>query len=215
MKRGKSYIGTAFFIHPRVLITAGHNVRKRPQFIYTRVKQLTLRFGATDRNTNLYQTTFATTQNDNIYTLQSFNKHYSIEEDYGVIILPDEEAYKKVNTRFTLTPYDANNLTGKPPVFLAGYPSEDNKLYCTLWEDNTTNYIKNDTENYMRYEFYTEHGVSGAPVWYTDSAVNYAFAIHTNGDPNKKDCSKATIITKKIYDDISRFCLSKGIDITK
>jgi len=210
MKRGRTYSGTAFFIHPRVLLTAGHNLRKRPQFIFTRVKALTLRFGATNETTNLYQTHIVTTQNDNIYTLDSFNRDYSIAEDYGIIILPDETAYHKCgNGIFNLTVFNPANTS--QAINIAGYPG--NEPLRTQWTDKTNNY-KFDGEC-IRYDFSTEHGVSGAPIWYDQGDKHNVFAIHTNGGTgsNQNQCNTATVITQTIYNDIVKFCTSKGITI--
>ncbi len=220
MKRGKKYNGTAFFIHPRVLLTAGHNLRKRPQFIFTRVKSITLRVGATSPNNYLAKKKYKTIQNVNIYTLNSFNKSYNIYEDYGVIILPDDELYKKSGGTFKLTTYNADLLNGKE-INVAGYPGD--KDFCSMWTDKTNNFFgyTNPINNpkkleYLKYDFFTKTGVSGAPVWYSENNENFVFAIHTYGNNNDdKKCNTATLITDEIYNDISEFCLSKGIDIIK
>jgi len=208
MKRGKSYNGTSFFIHPRVLLTAGHNLRKRPQLIFTRVKNLILRFGAIDSNTNLYEMNLKTFQNENIYTLESFNNNYSVQEDYGVIILPDDTAYKKVggNRTFKLS-FIENDLPEKI-INISGYPGD--KDFCTQWQDSTSNfYLKN---NRLKYDFKTEHGLSGGPIWIKSQENEYnVIGIHTNGQD--KGCTTGTIITKEIYDDIIKFCQTKGIDL--
>jgi glutamyl endopeptidase len=209
MKRGKSYNGTSFFIHPRVLLTAGHNLRKRPQFFFTGVKSLILRFGATNSNTNLFEVNLKTVQNDNIYTLQSFNNSYSVQEDYGIIILPDDKSYKAVggNGTFKLS-FINNNLIPKEIINISGYPGD--KDFCTQWQDSTSNYyIKNEM---LQYDFKTEHGLSGGPIWIKNNSNQYeVIGIHTNGQ--EKGCTTATIITKEIYDNIIKFCLTKGIDV--
>ncbi len=208
MKRVCSYTGTAFLIHPRVLLTAGHNLRKR-NFGF-RVKRLTLKFGATNNTTNLYSTNFETNQLDNIYTLQSFNDEYSINSDYGIVILPDSQAYKKAMGCFKLTVFDWIE-NKKHFIQIGEYPG--NKDYCTQWRDSTNNFFYND--GHIHYEFSTEHGASGSPIWYNYKNDNLVFAIHTNDDSNKFKCNTGTLITQEIYDDIVRFCKSKGIDITK
>lgn len=220
MHRGKSYNGTAFFIHPRVLLTAGHNLRKRPQFYFTRVKAITLRVGATSPIKFITHKKYKTTQNENIYTLKSFNKNYSIYEDYGIIILPDDELYSKIGNHFRLTVYDPNILNDVE-INIAGYPGD--KDYCTLWADKTKNYFTyiNPSSNpnryeYLKYDFATETGVSGSPVWFNQNGQSIVFAIHTYGNNNDdKKCNTATLITQAVYNDITQFCSSKGIDITK
>lgn len=220
MRRGSNYFGTAFFIHPRVLLTAGHNLRKRPQFYYTRVKSITIRVGATSPTSLIAQKNYKTVQNENIYTLESFNRDYSVYEDYGIIILPDDELYNKVGSHFKLIPYDPEILKAAE-VNIAGYPG--NKSFCTLWADKTKNYFTfiNPVSNpnhseYLKYDFTTTTGVSGSPVWIDQDGQSKVFAIHTYGNDNDdKKCNTATLITKSVYNDIVRFCSSKGIDITK
>lgn len=219
MHRGKTYYGTAFFIHPRVLLTAGHNLRKRPQFIFTRVKAITLRVGATNPNDYIIKEKYKTFQNDNIYTIESFNQNYSIYEDYGIIILPDENLYNKIGGHFKLTIYNENSLDNKE-IHIAGYPGD--KPYCTLWTDRTINYFTyvNEKNNpnkfkYLKHDFTTETGLSGGPVWYNYDDSNNVFAIHTYGNENDdRKCNTATLITEKIFNDIVNFCKSKGIELT-
>lgn len=211
MKRGKNYNGTAFLIHPRVLLTAGHNLRKRNSIFTTRVKGLTLRFGATNKTSNLFKTYLPTTQFNNIYTHPGFNADYSIGKDYGIIILPDDEAYKIVGGHFKLTVCDTTSLKNKI-IHIGSYPGD--RPFCTQWQDSTSNYFF--YKNYLHYDFSTEHGASGAPIWYTLNNELGVFAIHTNGDGfDQYKCNTATLITKEVYEDIVRFCSSKGIDITK
>lgn len=211
MKRGKSYNGTSFFIHPRVLLTAGHNLRKRPQFYFKRVKRLTLRIGATDAGTHLYQTLLETTQDVNIFTDHNFNRHYTIGKDFGLIILPDTIACAKAGGHFKLSVFDSTKIKGKQ-IHIAGYPGD--KPFCTQWTDATQNFFP--WKNYMHYDFATEHGASGAPIWYSEAGQYYVFGIHTNGDHfDEHRCNTATLISPEVYDQIKTICLSQGIDITR
>lgn len=218
MHRGKTYHGTAFFIHPRVLLTAGHNLRKRPQFIFTRVKSITLRVGATAPNNYIFKGKMKTTQNENIFTLNSFNTSYSIWEDYGLIILPNDSLYNKIGGYFKLTVFNEDSLRTKE-IQIAGYPGD--KPFCTMWTDSTKNYftyinkINNPNKlQYLKYDFSTESGLSGGPVWYSKNNIYHVFAIHTYGNNNDdKKCNTATLITTIILNQIVEFCKSKGIEL--
>jgi V8-like Glu-specific endopeptidase len=209
MKRGKSYNGTAFFIHPRVLLTAGHNIRKRPQFYFTRVKRLTLRVGATNANTNLRMMQLETNQDVNIFTNHFFNREYSIEKDFGLIILPDTQLYQIAGGHFRLTVYDSAKIAGKV-INLAGYPGD--RPFCSQWHDSTLNHFYHNW--HLHYDFATEHGASGSPIWYTNNGEHFIFGIHTNGDRfDQFNCTTSTLITKEIFEEIRNICRSNGIEI--
>jgi V8-like Glu-specific endopeptidase len=218
MRRGKTYHGTGFFIHPRVLLTAGHNLRKRPQFIFTRVKSVTLRVGATSPNNYIAKETLKTIQNQNIFTVESFNKNYNIYEDFGVIILPDETLYNKIGSHFKLTVINGDSIPAEE-IHIAGYPGD--KPYCSMWTDKTKNFFPYFNENnnpdklkYLKYDFTTETGLSGGPIWFTDNNIDHVFAIHTYGNNNDDmKCNTATLITPKILNQIVDFCKSKGIEL--
>jgi V8-like Glu-specific endopeptidase len=212
-KRGKTYSGTAFFIHPQVMLTAGHNVRKRKGFIFTSVKEIDLNIGATDCTTQLTKDFVVTTQNDNIISGND-EKKYTVQDDWGFIILNNTNANKVVGGVFAIEVFNPNKDYGV--LYKCGYPSGEPQ--CVPRYDQTTNYNYDKSCDCLRYDFETEHGDSGAPIWYLNNGVPTVIAIHTNGDskPDKNgkyDCGKGTLITTEVYQQLQAFCKAKGIII--
>lgn len=123
----------------------------------------------------------------------------------GESILPDDSIYQNVKSYFKIEAYDQFKV--KDTIFLAGYPAQTSRKVRKT--DKTINYHYEN--GLIKYDFETEHGDSGDPIWYNDSGVPTVFAIHTNGGAT---CATATVITPYVYDRIVQFCLSKGIDIT-
>lgn len=217
----KHYNGTGFLIHPRVILTAGHNVRKN-SFFWPNVKDIKMKFGATNISNSILDTTIKTEQGKNIISGNDGRFHYYSTKDWGIIILDDDKVYQKLGGCFSVEIADEKKLQGKE-IYLSGYPGsvrinqdcKDDDSYkpktAELYEDRTTSFYFHD--NGLSYDFETEHGDSGAPVWYISNGKPIVFAIHTFG--TRCNCSGGTIITREIYDEIVNFCKSKGIDINE
>ena len=208
--RGNTYEGTAFFIHPKVMLTAGHNVRKRKGFFFTPVKRIVFKIGATNTKTELIKDSINTIQYENIISGND-EKEYDIQDDWGVIIMDNTNSNKVAGGVFAFEVFDPKKNYGT--IYKSGYPSIKPKSvqrFCS-----TKNYMYDSTCNCLKYDFETEHGDSGAPIWYINNGVPTVIAIHTAGDIKKRYCSTGTIITQNIYDKLISFCQSKGINVTK
>jgi len=191
------YNSTAAFIHPRVLITAGHNLYNRK----TNVVDITLKVGATHKDSFLVKQEMKTKMYKNIYVLPSYNNHQTTKEDIGIIILPDSTLYKKAQGHFQIAAY-SSSIQG--PLQLTGYPGPNGGI--KLWNDQTTNF--NVADGILNYDFYTEKGASGSPI-YTKN--NHLVAVHTTGGTTEKSCNHATIITPKLLTSINEWCLQHNI----
>ncbi|EOR94109.1 hypothetical protein ADIARSV_2722 [Arcticibacter svalbardensis MN12-7] len=192
------YNATAAFIHPRVLITAGHNLTNR----FDPVAKMTVTVGYTSNNTYRARQHFATAMYKNIYVLPSYNSAPTFQEDYGIIILPDATLYQHAGGYFKLTNYAAAKPTKE--IFTAGYP--DPITGMKLWTDKTKNYYFLD--QLLRYDFYTLDGSSGSPI-YTNA--NQLIAIHTGGFDDTNVCNIGTPITPQIIKQINEWCRAHGI----
>jgi len=194
----EKYNATAAFIHPRVLITAGHNLTDR----FDPVSKIRITVGFTSNNTYLKQQDVSTKMNKNIYVLPSYRENPTYEDDFGIIILPDSSLYKSARGYFILTPY----VPSRPPkhLFLSGYP--DPVTGIKLWTDKTNNFFY--TPNLLRYDFFTVEGSSGSPVY---TGTNQLVAIHTGGFEEQNVCNIGTPVTAKMRSQISQWCRRYGI----
>lgn len=194
----EKYNATAAFIHPRVLITAGHNLTDR----FDPVSKIRITVGFTSNSVFLKQQDVNTEMNRNIYVLASYKENPTYEEDFGIIILPDSSLYKKAKGHFILTPY----VPARPPaaLFLSGYP--DPVRGIKLWTDKTNKFYY--TPNLLRYDFFTLEGSSGSPVY---TGLNQLVAIHTGGFEEQNVCNIGTPVTVKMKSQISQWCRRHGI----
>ena len=66
---------------------------------------------------------------------------------------------------------------------LTGFPYLKNDIYTEK------GYIKAHMEEIIEYEYYTERGNSGSPIWYKSGDQYFVVGIHIEaGDPYKKGC---------------------------
>jgi V8-like Glu-specific endopeptidase len=204
------FMGSGCLISPRVLLTAGHNLRFEGEG--SRVRLLQIWLGATTENTLTGYQEFVTNQGDNIFTLSSFDNHYTINEDFSIAILPDSSLYKKIGKCFKLTVCDSAftaGIAGKA-INITGYPYDQPEF--TMWNDATLNYSYTHWNNIIN-DTYGVTRLSGSPVWIQQGNDYKVFALHTQGSKNHRACSIATPISSKIYTQIATWCKSKGIDI--
>ena len=195
-----TFNSTASFIHPRVLITAGHNLANKD----TEVKKITIKIGCTDKDSFLLKQSFATKMNSNIYVVPSYNQRPSFEEDFGIIILPDSTLYNRVKGNFKLTNFSKRQKKGD--IIMTGYPEPNTGI--KLWTDKTSNFSL--INNLLKYDFYAEKGASGSPIY---NSANQLIAIHTGGTDEPKQCNIATPINDKIIYFIKRWCTENNISI--
>lgn len=196
----EKYNATAAFIHPRVLITAGHNLTDR----FDPVSRIRITVGFTSNTVYLKQQDVYTEMNKNIYVLSSYRDNPTYEDDYGIIILPDDSLYKRAGGHFILTPY----VPSRPPkeLFLSGYP--DPVTGIKLWTDRTQNFFY--TPSLLRYDFFTVEGSSGSPVY---TGANQLVGIHSGGFEEQNVCNIGTPITEKMKSQIRQWCRQHGITI--
>lgn len=211
MHRIASWNGTGFLIHPRVILTAGHNFRIKRAARINRVRSADFHLGSTSSQQSISDFYYKIEDGNNEFCKLDNPPVYNITEDYAIVILPDSAMYRQAGGCFRLRLYDAAAMKGKE-IHIGSYPGD--KPYRTLWTDRTTNHFA--YKNYMHYDFATEHGSSGAPVWLDNNGTYEVFAIHTNGDGfDDVECNTATVITPAVYDQIKAWCASQGIDITR
>jgi glutamyl endopeptidase len=170
-RTGEEFVGTAWMIGPRTLVTAGHCV------------YLAELGGWADRidvspGRNGEDRPFSTISTTSFHSVRGWTVDGLREHDYGVIWLPEDQALPEVGT-FGYSTFDTPKLVGSY-VNLAGYPA-DKDLGTTLWWSARRSLTVDG--DVLHYDADTAAGQSGAPVWRLDpgSGRRVVVGIHTNG----------------------------------
>lgn len=166
------WIGTAWFVNPRTLITAGHCVfinhsdtPGRNGFV-KKIQVMPGRDGATIPYGVLTATEF--------WTVKGWGESGLENYDYGAIILP--APFPQDIGYFGYKVIDDDSLK-KCTANVAGYPGD--KLSGTAWYDNRI--IASLNNDKVFYAADTAGGQSGAVVYIIENGVRWAVAIHAYG----------------------------------
>jgi V8-like Glu-specific endopeptidase len=177
--------GTGWLAGPQTIITAGHCVYQQD-----------LRSWASSIRVHIA----VNGENNESYTVQESHNLRSVEQwtvdgleayDYGAVILP-----QPVDAGFfgigQLNDADLQNLL----VSLIGYPTTTPD-HETMWGDEGFVVAVQPTQIY--YDFETEDGLSGGPVFYTKDGKRYVVGIHNYGGA----ANYGTRISAPVFDDIT------------
>ena len=172
--------GTAWFITPRTLVTCGHCV-----FVFSpgtsvhgmvnKVLVMPARNGETDESQSLIG--WVEVQQENLRVHDRWRFEGNLDFDYGVIILPDNQALGDQVGFFNFDSFSDQELNGALPT-LSGYP--DNVPEGTQWFE--TNPIRQVAPAHIFYDIFTFGGQSGSPVFFADNEEQTACAIHNFGN---------------------------------
>ncbi len=172
--------GTAFFISPRMLVTCGHCL-----FVFSpgtaahgpvrKVLVMPARNGETNAAQSLVGWVEVTTENMRVH--DRWRLEGNLEFDYGVLILPPNQALGAQVGFFNVSPFSDQQLNGARPT-LSGYP--DNVPDGTQWFE--TNPIRQVTPARLFYDIFTFGGQSGSPVFFANNEQQTACAIHNFGN---------------------------------
>lgn len=172
--------GTAFFIAPRMLLTCGHCL-----FIFSpgtaahgpvrKVLVMPARNGETNAAQSLVGWVEVTTENMRVH--DRWRLEGNLDFDYGVLILPPNQALGAQVGFLNVSPFNDQQLNGARPT-LSGYP--DNVPDGTQWFE--TNPIRQVTPTRLFYDIFTFGGQSGSPVFFANNAQQTACAIHNFGN---------------------------------
>lgn len=200
--RGVRY-GTGFLIHPRVVLTAGHNVAYYPSGV---VKKADLYFGSIDSTKFRKHQKVDLRRNKTKFFKSNYFLSNNIKRDFAVIILPDESVYESVGGHFTLKPnneikYDSLTITGSPG---------DKDLF-EIWTETTDDY--KEFRDYTKYNLHTVKRNSGSPIWFADENGDFQVTgIHSRGYGS---CGASVKITDRVYEQIKKWCAKAGINLDK
>ena len=177
---GTKHTGTAWFISPRTLVTAGHCVfvhdPERPiHGLVRRIRIMPARNGEVDEDDSAFG--WAEVTKENLLVHPRWEQG-NVDFDYGAIILPQPMlGLESLGDKFKYAHFNAQDLDESTPT-LSGYP--DDKPEGTQWFE--VNKIKRVEARRVFYTINTERGQSGSPVFFRDDNENLACAIHNWGD---------------------------------
>jgi glutamyl endopeptidase len=167
---GTQWIGTGWFVGPRILMTAGHVVYMADQGGW--VSSITVipgRNGAAEP--------FGRVTTSQVMSVTGWSTDGNSDYDYGAIVLPADQRLGDTVGWFGWQARSDGDLNGQT-VNISGYPGD--KPSGTQWFHSNT--IKSVTPNKFQYDVDTAGGQSGSPVWMFIGTDRIAVGIHTNGD---------------------------------
>jgi len=179
MKFGNAtYHGTGWFIGPRTIMTAAHNlfVRRDSHCYFRKADSVEIHAGATGPGNNpLPVVTSTLFDYDKRYADQALSDTQASRYDYGVIFLPTKNLGAFVGDFFKFAAVDPAADIGK--IQIAGYPYD--KGYQLLYADGLQ--TGKDPQTII-HDVDTERGQSGAPIYHYHPTTGYTvFGIHTDG----------------------------------
>jgi glutamyl endopeptidase len=186
-----NWIGTAWLVSPRLLLTAGHCVYMHNQGGWAQqIEVIPGRHGGE----RPFQSCVAT----DFRSVQGWTENRDREYDYAAILLPENCRYGDQLGWFGYTVKGDDELENLM-VNLSGYPGD--KPPGTQWFHKRT--LTDMDTRVLTYDIDTAGGQSGAPVWFkTDDGSRYGVGIHTNGDVAG---NSATRIIREVFDNIAQW----------
>jgi len=171
-KDGSFYQGTAWFIGPYTLMTAGHNVYSsdpnHPSWGWARSIEV-----MPGRNGDTFP--FGRIMAYNWDAAHWWKNGGYQDYDYGVIVV-DEPLGNTVD-RFGFHAMSHDELLGPPATMarVCGYPWDKDNGTTMWWDEEPVSGV--DALN-VYYKTDTEYAQSGSPVFYEAGGRAYAFAVH-------------------------------------
>lgn len=186
---GSRWIGTAWFVSPRVMLTAGHCV-----YIHDRggwVRQIEVipgRHGSERPNGSCTASEFR--------SVRGWTDDGDRDFDYAAILLPEDCDLGEELGWFGLEVREDAEFTDLT-INISGYPGD--KPAGTQWFHS--NVVTGVDEHFVTYQVDTAGGQSGAPVWvWKPGTGRFGVGIHTNGSLAG---NSATRITDEVFDNIT------------
>lgn len=190
---GQRFIGTGFFVGPRVVLTAGHCVYMHDHGGWADTIEV---IPALDGSSRPYGSVVC----GHFHSLKGWTKNKKSGYDYGAIILPENSALGQKTGWFGFCYHSSDKYFKNLPITIAGYPGD--KGGNQQWGMSGVCTGVTDGGRKIAYTIDTFGGQSGSPVWEVKNNSYYAKAIHTTGSSKT---NYATRINKNIFDLVKGF----------
>ena len=213
MRRGwfSKKLGTGMLIHPRVVLTAGHNTAfymfsKSFPFVISSVRNVNMYFGSKSKEDYIIKESVRLKKGKTKF----FNNGYwiagSVDRDFSIIILPDNSVYDAVGGHYVLKPITSESDI-KGNINLTGSPGD--KPVFETWTEDTENFKIDGAK--LSYDLFTAVRNSGSPVWFVNENNEYQVAgVHSRKDFG---CNASVLINQDTYDKIVEWCKMAGIEL--
>ncbi len=187
-KTGKTYVGTGWFIAPKVLATAGHCVfLQKDRGWAQEIEVIPAKFGTSEPFGRLRSTRFA--------SVDGWTEQKSRDSDYGAILLDDGAIGEQLGNFEVqaLTDAELDGVNAK----ISGYPADKEQAAFQYFHERP---LTSTTGTRLLYEIDTFGGQSGSPIWQdTEERGLVAIGIHTNGGVSS---NSGTRITDDVLDNL-------------
>lgn len=189
-KDGNKFIGTGFFVGPRVVVTAGHCVYMHDHGGWAQNIEV---IPALDGTSKPYGSAVSYC----FHSLKGWTNKKDSGYDYGVIILPENAALGQKTGWFGYGYKTDDSYFKNRAITLSGYPGD--KGGSQQWGmSGAATGVTNGGRKFA-YQIDTYGGQSGSPVWVYENNGYYVRGIHTTGSSNS---NYATRINKNIFEKI-------------
>jgi glutamyl endopeptidase len=188
---GRDYVGTAWFIGPRILATAGHCVFLRNQGGWaSSIDVIPGKFGPNEPYERATGTRFA--------AVDGWINTGGRDFDYGVILLDDPTIGSRVGN-FAVEAASDGGLIGVTSR-ISGYPADRDGAAFQYYHERP---VLNVTPTRLNYDIDTFGGQSGSPIWcQTQGSPAVAVGIHTTGGLTS---NSGTRISETVLDNLIRW----------
>ena len=190
---GSRWIGTGWFIGPRVLITAGHVVCIKGSGVPGRDGWVSSIRVFPGRNGS--ETPFGEVTSTTFHSVRGWVDNGNDEYDYGAIVLDQPKGNETGWLSFgRYADDDLKSVVGN----ICGYPGD--KAPGTQWY--AARRIDAVTARKVRYDIDTAGGQSGAAVYRIKQGKRYAIAIHAYGGATT---NSGTRVNRAVFDNLSKW----------
>jgi glutamyl endopeptidase len=186
-KTGKLFVGTGWFIGPKVLVTAGHCVYLHKEGGWASEIEVIPGLDKNDRPFGSHVSTY-------FYSVEGWVKDRNSETDYAVIVLNKPIGDK--TGWFGFGNLDDVELK-KQIANISGYPLDLEKATKQYYHSRKLTIV---SSRKVYYDIDTYGGQSGSPVWLNiGENERIAIAIHTTGGSTSNN---GTRIIKEVFDNL-------------